>query len=228
MRQRGWIEDEDGIDVRRVVELMASLFAQRDRRKPTRLRPRHSLDNRPGNRRVERIIRKIRQCAGHRGEIELPRQITDRCRQRQSPPLNPQSAGQRHGWIVDLRRGKWIAYRICDVADQCLLTLDQMSQEGRIARSTFDCVGNRRVRSSHPIIVSAGDQTVSDLSSNKFAKETFCIAWVPKHLDRLPGNAIAAIGWKRHARPTRSASFCVRPIWTTGTCLRICRNCWAG
>ena len=97
MGQRVGIEDQDRIDVRRIIELAPALLAQCDRREPARFGIRRALCDRSGDRQIERAIGKGGQRRRHRRQIEQPGKIADRHKQRQPPPLDPQST--RHGLV---------------------------------------------------------------------------------------------------------------------------------
>ncbi|PAV68544.1 hypothetical protein WR25_00345 [Diploscapter pachys] len=139
VRQRFRVEQQDRIDVGRIVKLATALLAQRDRDEAARLLPRGTLRNRGTDRAIERCVGEICQGVCDRGEIERPGKIADRHRQRQRPPIQPQlpcdwhirmGAGESQ---VDLPRRQSLR--------QHRLTVEQQRQEGRMYSRTLDGIG---------------------------------------------------------------------------------------
>ena len=100
MRQHRGIVDQDRVDIRRIIQLMAALLAQRDRREAARRLAGRALRDGGGDRAVQRTVGEIGQPRRHRRQVQFARQVAQCHLQRQPPPLQPQPPHQWHVGIV--------------------------------------------------------------------------------------------------------------------------------
>ncbi len=88
------VKQQDGIDVRTVIEIVPALLAQRQRREAARPRARFERISRRPDRRIERFIGEGGQCPGNALQVECARQIAQRHRQRNAVPANAERLAQ--------------------------------------------------------------------------------------------------------------------------------------
>ena len=89
------VEDEDWVDIRRIIEFAASLLAEGERREAARLGVWRALQDRSADGGVERVIGEIGEMLRHRGEVEQAGEIADGDRQRDRSPFQPQPTRDR-------------------------------------------------------------------------------------------------------------------------------------
>jgi hypothetical protein len=145
VRQRCGIEQQDRIDVRRIIELAAALLAECERDHAGGGHVRHTLADRGGDGAIERTIGEIAQRARD-GFERSPGQIGQRHRQRDRLPFPPQRA-RRIGIVGGRRfgpgeRGRQpLPFHDCHhIGTPC----DQPAQERRKCGGPIDCVGERQ------------------------------------------------------------------------------------
>ncbi|KGB56512.1 hypothetical protein FG95_02304 [Sphingopyxis sp. LC363] len=107
-RQRFGVEDQDRVDVRRIIEFVAAEFAECDHRQPARLFVRYALGKGGRERGIACRIGEFGQEPRRRRDIMLARQIAEREQQRHPPAPLPQRA---HDVVVARRRRRDVGER---------------------------------------------------------------------------------------------------------------------
>ena len=92
-RERLGVEQQDEINIGRIIQFAAAQFAQRQHRETGRAFARTALLDRGGQRAVDRVVGEIGQSMGQLLEAELARQITKRNRKCESAAAQPETLG---------------------------------------------------------------------------------------------------------------------------------------
>ena len=136
--QRARIEQEDRIDVRRIVQLPAALLAKRDRREAGGGRVRRPFANRGADRLVQRHVREVSEAMGNGTQIENASQIPDRYLERQASPSEPERLAGRqvtgNHWQIGQETG-----------ERLVGPVEQIGQKRRPVAGSADRIGK------HPI-----------------------------------------------------------------------------
>ena len=200
-RQGFGVEQQDRIDIRRIIELAAPLFAERDRGEADRRGARRALLDRGTDRAIERGIGEIGQHPRHRGEIERARKIADRRGQRQPPPRQPQRLAHRP--LAERRRLAQRQRAGRQRRGEIGLAIDQHRQERRVVAGTVDRVFRDGGSYLSDVI---HDQCY--LPRNFIAVQPFSLGWNVE-LPRLTSYPRRVRSCRRRGTPTRSANRCV-------------------
>ncbi|MCY1172320.1 hypothetical protein D9M73_124530 [compost metagenome] len=139
------VEQEDRVDVRRIVELAAALLAQRDCDKTLRGGIGGPFRDGGGNRGIERAIGEIGQGMRHCRQIVQSGQIANRNPKRQPPPLEPEASRHRHIRQIVRQRLKRRERPLFQHRSHLGLALQHDTQERRPSARTRHGIDDRRV-----------------------------------------------------------------------------------